>query len=61
MESLPLYTSCLFSMLLDDDVLDIEKLDGICSRIFFIDQLSGLILRRSIFSITHFKFCINNK
>ena len=50
MESLRLYTSCLFFMLLDDDVLDIEKLDGICSPIFFIDELSGLILRRSIFS-----------
>ena len=30
MQTLPLYTSCLFSILLNDDIVDIEKLDGIC-------------------------------
>ena len=28
---LPLYTPCLFSMFLNDDVVDIEKSDEICS------------------------------
>ena len=31
MESLPLHTSCLFSMSLNDEFLDIDKHDGICS------------------------------
>ena len=31
MQSLPLYMSCLFSMFLSDDIVDIEKPDGISS------------------------------
>ena len=34
MQSLPLHTSCLFSMLLNDDIVDIERLDGIWSPTF---------------------------
>ena len=32
-QSLPLYMSCLFSMFLNDDIIDIEKFDGkyLCS------------------------------
>ena len=30
MQSLPLYTSCLFSMLLNEEFADIERPDGIC-------------------------------
>ena len=37
MQSLPLYTSCLFSMLLNQDIVDIEKPYGICSLTFFVD------------------------
>ena len=40
MESLPLYTLCLFSMLLNGDVVHIEKPDGICSVIFLEDELA---------------------
>ena len=29
-QSLPLYTSCLFSMLLNEDIVDTEKPDAIC-------------------------------
>ena len=29
-QSLRLYTSCLFSVILSDDIVDIEKADGIC-------------------------------
>ena len=29
MQSLPLYTSCLFSMLLNDGIVEFEKPDGI--------------------------------
>ena len=34
MQLLPLHTSCLFSMLLNDDIADIETSDGICSPTF---------------------------
>ena len=36
-QSLPLYASCLFSMLLDEDIVDIEKPDGICSLTFVVN------------------------
>ena len=39
MQSLPLYTSCLFSMLLNADILEIEKPDGILSFTFVVDKL----------------------
>ena len=38
MQSLPLYTSCLFSMLLNDDIIDIEKPDGLCSLTFVVNE-----------------------
>ena len=39
-QSLPLYTSCLFSMVLNDDIVDIEKSDGTCSLTFVVDEFS---------------------
>ena len=53
MQYLPIYTSCLFSELLNDDIREIEKLDGICSFTFVVDEFSRLILQTSIFSIIH--------
>ena len=53
MQSLPLYTSFLISMLLNHDIIDIEKPDGICSPTFVVDEFSGLFLHPSIFSIKH--------
>ena len=50
---LPLHTSCLFSMLLNDDIVDIEKPDGICSLTVVVDEFSGLFLHPSIFSVKH--------
>ena len=50
MQSLP---SCLFSMLLNDDIVDIEKPDGICSLTFAVDKFSGSFLHALIFSIKH--------
>ena len=50
-QSLPLYTSCLFSMVLKEDIVDIEKPDGICSHNFVVDDILGLFLHHSIFSI----------
>ena len=44
MQSLSLHASCLFSMLLNDDILDTEKPDGICSFTFVVDEFSGLFL-----------------
>ena len=52
-QSLPLYTSCLFSMLLNEDIVQIEKPDEICPLTFVADEFSGLFLHPSIFSIIH--------
>ena len=40
-------------MLLNDDILDIEKLDGIFSSTFVADRVSGSFLHPSAFSIKH--------
>ena len=62
MQCLPLYTSCLLSMLLNEDNAVIEKPDGIYALIFFFgDELSGLFLHPSIFFYYTIKICINNK
>ena len=53
MQSLPLYTSWLFSMLLKEDIADTEKPDGVCSLTFVVDEFSGLFLHPSILSIIH--------
>ena len=49
-ESLPVHTLCLFPMLLNDDIVDIEKPNGICSTTFVVDDFSALFLQPSIFS-----------
>ena len=41
-QSLPLYTSCLFSKLLNEDIVDTVKPDGKFLLIFVIDEFSGL-------------------
>ena len=51
MKSLPLYTSCLFSMSLNDNMVDIEKPDRICLPTFIVNDFSELFLHQSIFSI----------
>ena len=51
MQSLPLYRSSLFYLLLNDDILDSEKSDEICSLTFVVNQFSGLFLHPSVFSI----------
>ena len=53
MQSLPLYGSYLFSMLLNDDIVDFEKPDGICLPTFVVDEFSRLFLHPSISSIKH--------
>ena len=40
-------------MLLNDDIVDIEKPDGLCLPTFVVDECSGLFLHTSIFSIIH--------
>ena len=40
-------------MFLNDDIVDIEKPDGICSQKFIVDELPELILHPSVFSIKH--------
>ena len=56
MQSLPLCTSYLFPILLNDDIVHIENLDGIPWLTFIVDEFSGLFLHPSIFSITHSRF-----
>ena len=41
------------SILLNEDILDIEKPDRICSLIFVVNEFSRLFLHPSIFSIIH--------
>ena len=53
MQSFHLYTLYLFSMFLNSDIVDIEKLDGVFSFTFVVNELSGLFLHPSIFSIKH--------
>ena len=46
---LRLYTSYY----LNDDIVDIERPNGICSHTFFVEKFSGLFLHPSIFSVIH--------
>ena len=48
-----MYKPCLFSLLLNENIVDIEKPDGLCSLTFVVDEFSGLFLHPSIFSIKH--------
>ena len=54
-------------MSLNDDIVEIEKPDAICSRTIVVDEFSGIFLHPSVFSIFFinifyqiFKICINN-
>ena len=40
-------------MLLNEDIEEAEKPDGICSLTFVADQFSGFFLHPSIFPIVH--------
>ena len=55
MQSLPLYKLALLFMLLNDDIVDIEKPDGMFSPTFVVNQFSKLFLHSSIFSIKHLR------
>ena len=52
-QSLPLYTSCLFFMILNNDIVEFEKNDGISFPTFVVNEFSGLVLHPSIYSIKH--------
>ena len=41
-QSLLLYTSCLFSMLLNNDIVEFEKPDGIYLLTFVADEFLGI-------------------
>ena len=43
-------------MLLNDDIVDIEKPDGICSPNFVVNEFSGLFLHPSTFPSKHSRF-----
>ena len=40
-------------MLSNDDIVDIEKSDGICSLTLLLDEFSGFFLYPSVFSTNH--------
>ena len=42
-------------MLFNDDIVDTEKPDRICLPTFVVNGISGLFLRRLIFSIKHLR------
>ena len=48
-------------MLLNDDIIDIEIPDGICSLVFVADGFSGLSLHPSVCSIIHLRSAKNSK
>ena len=52
---LSLFTLCLLSMFLNNDIVDIEKADGVCLLAFAVDNFSGLFLHSGIFSIIHLR------
>ena len=58
-QSLPLYTSCLFSMLLSEDIIGIEKPDGISLLTFVVNEFSGLFLHSSIIIYSRSALIIN--
>ena len=43
------YTVCLFSMFLNEDIVDMKKPDGICLPTFVAYRFSGLFLHPSSF------------
>ena len=51
MQFLPLYTSCLFSMVLNVNISDIKKPNGTSLLTFVVDKVSELFLYPSVFSI----------
>ena len=55
MQSLLLRKSYLLSMLLNEDIVDFEKPDGLCLLTSVVDDFSGLFLYVSIFSNRHSK------
>ena len=48
-------------MLLNYDIVGIEKLDEICSPTFVVNEFSGFFLHPSIFSTKRQSFLINDK
>ena len=56
MQYLSLYTSCLFSVLVNNNIVDIEKPDGLCLPTFVVDEFSGLSLK----SISLFYYALNS-
>ena len=51
MQSLPLNTPYLFSMSLNDDIVDIEKPNGTCSPTFVVNDFSDFFSHLFISSV----------
>ena len=55
-QSLPLYTLCLFSMLLNDDIVNMEKPDGIYLLTFAVDEFSDYFYIDQSFLLQKYNF-----
>ena len=55
MQSLTRYISCLFSTLLNGNIVDVVKPDGICSLTFVVTKCPWLFLHPSVFAIKHWR------
>ena len=49
------------STLLSEDIVELEKPDGICLLTFVVEEFSGLFLHPSVISIIHSRSAYNNK
>ena len=56
MQSLLSYTSCLFSRSLNDNIVDMQKPDEICSLTSVAHDSTGLFLHPSFLSVKDSKF-----
>ena len=45
-------------MLLNDDIVETEKSDRMCSLIFAVEEISALFSHLSIFSIQHSRYAL---
>ena len=55
-QSLPLYTLCLFSLLLHDDIVNMEKPDGIYLLTFVVDEFSDYFYIDQSFLLQKYNF-----
>ena len=61
LQSLPVHMSYLFFILLNEDIAEIEKPDGICLLTFAVDEFPGILFKSINLFYYAFKICKDNK